>query len=328
MTTPHDAEPDAFPSTDPVERPSAAKLVWFQFFGGDWLQDRGVRMIDLEARGLWIDMLCVMSQCSRRGYLEHAPGRPLTTEQLARIVGASPKIIAKLIAAMEQVNIFSRDAAGTIYSRRMVRDEQKRLLCSAAGKKGGGNPTFRATFDQTIEDTFKGLSKGRLNGESKGRSKLSETETETESKENTPPSPPLAGGGRSARQPRQRPTAPAAAGFDPFWAAFPKKVARLAAAAAWRKLAPGPALVETILAAVERHKRSDAWTKEGGKYVPNPATWLNGQRWTDEVSFSPSKVNVGGILVEADGTPAVGMSREEADRRFPWSRPDHPPAVT
>ena len=30
---------------------------------------------------------------------------------------------------------------------------------------------------------------------------------------------------------------------------------------------------------LEKHKRSDQWTKDGGQFVPHPATWLNQKRW-------------------------------------------------
>ncbi len=41
--------------------------------------------------------------------------------------------------------------------------------------------------------------------------------------------------------------------------------------------------VETLVAAIERQKCSSQWSKDGGQYIPNPATWLNQGRWTDEL---------------------------------------------
>jgi hypothetical protein len=37
-----------------------------------------------------------------------------------------------------------------------------------------------------------------------------------------------------------------------------------------------------ILADVEAKKRTQDWKKDGGKYIPYPATYLNGKRWEDE----------------------------------------------
>ena len=40
--------------------------------------------------------------------------------------------------------------------------------------------------------------------------------------------------------------------------------------------------VQTLLDAVEAQKRSPQWTRDGGQFIPYPATWLNQRRWEDE----------------------------------------------
>ena len=72
-------------------------------------------------------------------------------------------------------------------------------------------------------------------------------------------------------------------GFREFWAAYPRKVGKWAAWKAWRKLKITAELKATILAAVEAHKESDSWTKDDGKFIPHPGTWLNNRRWEDEM---------------------------------------------
>lgn len=69
--------------------------------------------------------------------------------------------------------------------------------------------------------------------------------------------------------------------FEIFWAAYPKKTSKPAATKAWAKLKPGEETVKAMLAAIEAAKRSTDWQKDGGKYVPYPATWLNNRRWED-----------------------------------------------
>lgn len=69
-------------------------------------------------------------------------------------------------------------------------------------------------------------------------------------------------------------------GFDTFWIQYPKKVAKKDARKAWDKIKPSEELLNTMLAAIEVQKQSKLWI-EG--YVPNPATWLNGERWNDVV---------------------------------------------
>jgi len=75
--------------------------------------------------------------------------------------------------------------------------------------------------------------------------------------------------------------------FDTFYSAYPKKRNKPDALKAWKKLAPENGLFETIMAAVAKQKRSDDWTRENGRFIPNPASWLNGRRWEDEVEISP-----------------------------------------
>jgi len=68
-------------------------------------------------------------------------------------------------------------------------------------------------------------------------------------------------------------------GFEKFWSAYPAKRAQTVAAEAWKAIDPDAALVQTILAAVERQKRSKQWSERGA--IPNPAKWLAERRWED-----------------------------------------------
>lgn len=67
-----------------------------------------------------------------------------------------------------------------------------------------------------------------------------------------------------------------------FWPAYPKKADKQAAYRAWRKLRVTPELLTAILAGLELWKRHHLWTKDGGQFRHNPATWLNGRLWEDE----------------------------------------------
>lgn len=81
------------------------------------------------------------------------------------------------------------------------------------------------------------------------------------------------------------------AGFDRFWAEYPRKVAKSDAVRAWRKIKPSELLQAEILAAVSRAKTSVDWQKDGGQFIPYPASWLNAKRWEDESSASSSPQN-------------------------------------
>ena len=73
--------------------------------------------------------------------------------------------------------------------------------------------------------------------------------------------------------------------FDKFWQAYPKKVSKKQAQKSWKKINPSLELFEKILKALEMVKQTEQWKKDNGKYVPYPATWLNQERWTDEINM-------------------------------------------
>lgn len=40
--------------------------------------------------------------------------------------------------------------------------------------------------------------------------------------------------------------------------------------------------MEIILVALERYQECPQWTREAGRFIPHPATWLNQRRFDDE----------------------------------------------
>ena len=77
---------------------------------------------------------------------------------------------------------------------------------------------------------------------------------------------------------------PREARFEEFWRKYPKKVGKGAAEKAFDKIKPTQQVFERMLSAIEKQKNSAQWKKDNGQYIPNPATWLNQQRWEDEVT--------------------------------------------
>jgi hypothetical protein len=105
-----------------------------------------------------------------------------------------------------------------------------------------------------------------------------ETETETEGKEKPK------GGCRGK-------TKPAGAGvrerFARFWKAYPKKRSKGQAERVFFRIDPDEQLLATMIATIERAMTSEDWQKEGGKYIPYPATWLGARGWEDEIAAPP-----------------------------------------
>ena len=91
--------------------------------------------------------------------------------------------------------------------------------------------------------------------------------------------------------------------FDLFWKAYPKKEKKKEARQAWQRAERPP--IGYILEQLEKYKLSSSWTKDGGRYIPHPTTWINGERWNDDP---------GGY----SGSTGYNW-REEEDRPKDWS---------
>lgn len=116
----------------------------------------------------------------------------------------------------------------------------------------------------------------------KSQKSQTETKSKTEFKTNIPPTSP-----------------PEGAGFEEFWALYPRKVGKQAAWKTWSRLKPNAELTKAILSAVEYQRNCPQWQKDGGQYIPNPATWLNQGRWEDKLPAGTPK-GATGHLGEAE----------------------------
>ncbi len=116
-----------------------------QFYVGDWMKDPDLRACSLAARGLWMDMLCLMFESPRRGYLL-VKDRPASLAQLARMTGCASDEAASLLKELEDAGVFSSTTDKAIYCRRMVRDAEVAAKNRANGSRGG-NPALRVDSD-------------------------------------------------------------------------------------------------------------------------------------------------------------------------------------
>lgn len=73
--------------------------------------------------------------------------------------------------------------------------------------------------------------------------------------------------------------------FDRFWTAYPRKVAKPVAKKAFVKKVKDAVTFAKVINALELHKKTPQWIKDGGQYIPHPATWLNQERYNDEIAF-------------------------------------------
>ncbi len=81
--------------------------------------------------------------------------------------------------------------------------------------------------------------------------------------------------------------------FAEFWDEYPKKVGKADALKAWKRAKITEEIFERILQAVRAAKASEQWRRENGRFIPNPATWINQGRWDDELPPSSGTADSG-----------------------------------
>jgi uncharacterized protein YdaU (DUF1376 family) len=74
--------------------------------------------------------------------------------------------------------------------------------------------------------------------------------------------------------------------FDIFWKQYPRKVARPNAIKAWLKIKPDDVVLKKMLDAINHQQLP---SKEI-QFVPHPASWLNANRWEDEITAPTTNV--------------------------------------
>jgi hypothetical protein len=152
-------------------------------------------------------------------------------------------------------------------------------------------PTLRSQIERDIQGYEEKCAKNRENGAKGGRPKKQTVSAETEGFSEKPKKPKEKEKEKKKEKekenknetPSEREIA-----FRRFWEAYPRKVGKEAARRAFAKVKVD---VSLLLHAVQEQRQSEQWTKDGGKYIPNPATWLNQGRWEDKLPGSTADRN-------------------------------------
>ena len=238
------------------------KMPYIKFYVRDWMMSMDLRRCSYAARGLWIEMMCLMSM-DRYGYLEHN-GKTIQEDELESLtIGLSTRDkgrVNPLLKELEEQGVFSRDENKCIYSRRMVSDYGKKQEFIEYGKHGG-NPKL----------------KKRVQKEDK---KDQNPEPRTQNPE---PTRGLTQGVNPLDIERV-----ALTDFDVFWSLYPRKVGKKVAKESFQKKGCS-AIMAKIELAIGDQSKSEDWQRDNGRYIPHPATWLNQERWDDEGTVAPKR---------------------------------------
>ena len=215
----------------------------FLFYPSDFLT--GTFAMSNEQVGAYIRLLCLQHQ---QGHM-----RPKTCGFVLGSMSVSDQqeVLAK----------FETDGEGNLYNQRLAEEIDKRRKyvgsCKKNGALGGRPKNPRDNPPATHRETQTKAS--RVENENDNNTGLPKEDTQdTRLREN------------SKREL-----------FDEFWEAYPKKKSKGDAEKAWKSLNPGKELVAIMLEKLAQATTCREWTKDGGQYIPYPATWLRAKGWED-----------------------------------------------
>ncbi len=229
--------------------------VYIKFFPDSWRADEQLGECSLAARGLWIELMALAHKYG--GYVL-INGRAPSLEALAKAVRAKVREVKALLLELLDQGVCSLRADGAYFSRRMVRDFERRARNRENGSKGG-NPALSDKRD--IDDP-------RI--------------TESDNQDPTTLYSLVVGSSSSPRSTLRKEQDPDSDSFARFWQRYPNRKAKAAAMKAWRHVAPNAELLTAIHAALDWQIKQPGWLKDRGQFVPMASTYLNGRRWEDE----------------------------------------------
>ena len=116
------------------------------------------------------------------------------------------------------------------------------------------------------------------------------------------------GGGGSTRQAIN-------AFFEKLWDCYPRKEAKELARSAWFHLWQRGVLpsADFLVSSVEKFRKTEAWNREKGRFVPQLANWLRGQRWLDEVAQTSPAVSESEVCITQEKTEQLRRLEERME---------------
>jgi hypothetical protein len=228
----------------------ADKLAWFHFYPGDWMKDPNLRRCSPAARGVLMDILCLMFECEERGVLATA-GIPWSDDDLAGALSNDRFASLECIKELETKCVLKRREDGSLVSNRLIRDENLRRVRAESGRKGGKRSRKQNVSKRTANTQ-------------------ADSDSDSDSKSGS-------GGGKGCKGKGGIPP-----GFARFWEARPRSpngtnhprwTDRAGALAKWRTLGL-EARADEVIRSLEAWKVSHEWTREGGAYLAGVEPWL------------------------------------------------------
>lgn len=240
----------------------------FFFYTDDWRGDEALAMCSEGARLLWLEMLLLMNKAG--GYFL-INGRQPTPEQTAGVTRTDPNQVCERLAELRENGVCGVTKAGVIFSRKMVRDEEKSKKSRKNGVLGG-NPTLCKTTEKKPSVNLD------VNPEVKPLNPSLNLNQEERKKEGEVTITP--------QTPKPRATASVAGGFERFWSVYPRRIGKGDARRSFER-ALRKTTLDNLLEKTRLYAEHAAASGKEQQFIPHPATWLNQERWLDDLSAEP-----------------------------------------
>lgn len=215
---------------------------WFKFYFRDWLESERLRMMPLDAQGLYLRMLAYQA------IYGNVPTQIEDAELALAVRGITQ---SAWDAALQHFEVEDTETGARLYNTRL------RSLLVVKKKKSETLSANRKNKRKSIDSELIKKEKRKA----PIRASLSNSISSSVSKDNN---------------------STLAAAFEEFWNAYPRKRDKKVAEATWKKKVTSPELAKRIVDHVRDRATKDCeWLKDGGDFIPYPSTFLNNDRWED-----------------------------------------------
>ena len=222
---------------------SDKKAPGFWFYTADF--ERDTQILSMGAQGLWIRMLCWMSDNeAHRGFAELPTGEPMDNMDIAARVGKPAKEVIAALSEMRRVGTFSEDERGCVFCRRMARDTHISTVRKAAAKSRAEKA------NRASNGSFAGA---KQPAKLKQNPTVPDSDSDSDSVKKEPPTPADSLIGESAER---------------MYCLHPKKKNLALVPGALQSAAKGPVPLSDIEACHAAWCKTEDWTKNGGRFAP------------------------------------------------------------
>lgn len=85
--------------------------------------------------------------------------------------------------------------------------------------------------------------------------------------------------------------------FEVWWSSYPRKSNKATARELWKDICHDQDTFDQLMKTLEWQKTSEGWTKDGGRYIPNPAKYLDEEKYEERpIEVAPKPQTNGGMI--------------------------------